>query len=396
MRLRSVSIRGAAVGVAALLAGAGLWAAPAGASTRPGASAAVLKVVASGLNEPHGVTIGANGDLYVAEAGNGRVGAACKVGTEKACANDSGAIARVTAGGKVTRIVKGLSSIGNPGDAPGAAGVAGVWIVGHYIYGIIQNSNINSKTGKETYGKAGALLGDLVRAPLSGGKAKEIASFGPYEAAHNPDHGAGQGPGDPPIDSDPYGVVAYHGGIAVADAAGNDVLFVNAAGKISTLAVLPLISEPTSGGHHVMSQAVPTSLAVGPDGALYVGELGGAASNDVGDVNVYRIGSHGRLTVVARRLTMIGGIAFDHSGRLLVLEIDTAGIADPSQGLPAPGALIRINKNKSRTTLAEAGLEYPLGVAVAKDGAIYLSNFGILPASGGPIPGLSGELVRLG
>ena len=50
------------------------------------------------------------------------------------------------------------------------------------------------------------------------------------------------------IDSDPYGLVAYNGGFAVADAAANDMLFVNAAGQISTLAVLPLISEPTSAG----------------------------------------------------------------------------------------------------------------------------------------------------
>jgi sugar lactone lactonase YvrE len=149
-------------------------------------------------------------------------------------------------------------------------------------------------------------------------------------------------------------------------------------------------------GGHVKSQSVPTSLAVGPDGALYVGDLGGAAGNDAGDVNVYRIGANHKLTVVARRLTMIGGIAFDHSGRLLVLEIDTAGIADPSPGLPAPGAVIRINKNKTRTTLAEAGLEYPLGLAVAKDGSIYVSNYGILPGAGGPILGLSGELDHIG
>ena len=49
-------------------------------------------------------------------------------------------------------------------------------------------------------------------APLTGGPATSVASLGPYEAANNPDGGAGSGPGDPPIDSDPYGVVAYHGG----------------------------------------------------------------------------------------------------------------------------------------------------------------------------------------
>ena len=87
-----------------------------------------------------------------------------------------------------------------------------------------------------------------------------------------------------------------------------------------------------------MAQPVPTSLAVGPDGALYVGELGGAVAghrNDVGDVNVYRIAPGGTPTVYASGLTMIGSIAFDQAGRLLVMEIDTAGINDPSMGLPA-------------------------------------------------------------
>ena len=115
-----------------------------------------------------------------------------------------------------------------------------------------------------------------------------MASFGPYEAVNNPDQVNPPVAGEQAIDSDPYGLVAYNGGFAVADAAANDILFVSAAGQISTLAVLPVISEP-SGGGSVMAQAVPTSLAVGPDGALYVGELGGASSNDVGDVNVYRI-----------------------------------------------------------------------------------------------------------
>ena len=201
----------------------------------------------------------------------------------------------------------------------------------------------------------------------------------------------------PPIDSDPYGVVAYNGGFAVADAAANDVLFVNAAGQISTLAVLPLVPEPTGTGT-VMAQPVPTSLAVGPDGALYVGELGGAAANDVGDVNVYRIVPGQAPAVYASGLTMIGRIAFDQAGRLLVLEIDTAGIRDPSPatGLPAPGAIIRINKNGTRTTLAKTGLlSFPLGMTVAKDGSVYATNFGILPGAGSPIPGLSGQVVRV-
>jgi hypothetical protein len=364
--------------------------------------AAGLQVVASGLNQPHKLTIGPDGNIYVAEAGDGVIGPNCAAGgtgTETDCANNSGTIDRITPQGSVTHVVTGLPSVGSPPGGSSSAGVADVQVVNGKIYGVIQNQNIDPTTGQQTYGSAGALLGDLVSAPLSGGTATSVASFGPYEAANNPDHGAGAGgPGEPAIDSDPYAVVAYNGGFAVADAAANDVLFVNAAGQISTLAVLPLITEPTSGGP-VTAQPVPTSLAVGPDGALYVGELGGVGGpgtgNDVGDVNVYRIAPGGTPTVVASGLTMIGSIAFDQAGRLLVMEIDTAGILDPaSSGLPAPGAIIRINADGSQTTLASDGLEFPLGIAVAKDGSVYASNFGVIPATG-PAPGLSGQVVRV-
>ena len=294
----------------------------------------------------------------------------------------------------MTHVVTQLPSVGNPGGGASSAGVAGVQVLNGRIYGVIQNQNIDPTTGEQTYGPAGALLGDLVSAPLSGGPATSVASFGPYEAANNPDGGAGVGPGDPAIDSDPYGIVAFDGGIAVADAAANDILFVNAAGQISTLAVLPLIPEPTAPAR-VMAQPVPTSLAVGPDGALYVGELGGAAGNDAGDVNVYRIVPGQAPTVYASGLTMIGSIAFDQAGRLLVLEIDTAGIDDPSPGLPSPGAIIRINHDGSRTTLASAGLIFPLGLTVARDGSVYASNYGVLPGTGSPIPGLSGQVVQV-
>jgi hypothetical protein len=357
-----------------------------------------LQVVASGLNQPHKLSIGPDGNIYVAEAGDGVIGADCVTGTEMGCANNSGTIDRVTPQGSVSSVVTGLPSVGSPPGGSASAGVADVQVVNGKIYGVIQNQNIDPTTGEQTYGPAGALLGDLVSAPLSGGTATSVASFGPYEAANNPDRGAGSGGGmEPAIDSDPFAVVPYNGGFAVADAAANDVLFVNPAGQISTLAVLPLISEPTTGGP-VMAQPVPTSLAVGPDGALYVGELGGVGGpgtgNDVGDVNVYRIAPGQTPTVFASGLTMIGDIAFDQAGRLLVLEIDTAGILDPAP-LPAPGAIIRINADGSRTTLASAGLEFPLGMAVAKDGSIYASNYGVIPATGGPIPGISGEIVRV-
>ena len=123
------------------------------------------------------------------------------------------------------------------------------------------------------------------------------------------------------------------------------------------LAVFPTISEvaapltlgPTqTTAVTIDAQPVPDSVTVGPDGALYVGELGGEPF-DVGTSSVYRVVPGHAPQVYASGFTAIGDIAFDHWGRLLVLEIDQAGINDPalaSGGLPTPGAIIRVGPQR--------------------------------------------------
>src|SRR6202041_2052475 len=111
----------------------------------------------------HGLTVGANGDLYVAEAGDGLAPASCTDGGEVSCADTSGTIDRVTPGGTVTHVVTGLSSVaGGGGAALASAGVAGVAVSGNTVYGVVQDQNINATTGADTYGPAGATLGDVV------------------------------------------------------------------------------------------------------------------------------------------------------------------------------------------------------------------------------------------
>jgi hypothetical protein len=142
---------------------------------------------------------------------------------------------------------------------------------------LVQDQNLNQKTGAETYGPGGQWLGTLLSAPAGGGHPTPEANLGLYEGAHNPDHGAGAKLfGEQPIDSDPYAVVNWNAGLAIADAAGNDVQFYSN-GTLSTLAVLPLIPETIPANsmgkgeppHTIVAgaQPVPDSLAVGPNGA---------------------------------------------------------------------------------------------------------------------------------
>ncbi|HEY5194320.1 MAG TPA: hypothetical protein VIJ39_10680 [Solirubrobacteraceae bacterium] len=85
-----------------------------------------------------------------------------------------------------------------------------------------------------------------MRFPLFFGSPHIQASFGPFEAHNDPDGGEGSAVeigAESAIDSDPYSFVPYRGGVVVADAAGNDLLFVAPSGAISVLAVLPTIPE---------------------------------------------------------------------------------------------------------------------------------------------------------
>src|SRR5581483_37434 len=266
-------------------------------------------------------------------------------------------------------------------------------------------TNLDPTTGESPFGPGATFLGDLVR--FGSGSPKIQARFGPFEAHNNPDKGEGtavEAGQESAIDSDPYGFVPYHGGWAVADAAGNDLLWVSHSGEIHVLAVFPTISELAPPGTFgpgqttpvpVQAQPVPDSVAVGPDGALYVGELGGFPFNP-GTSKVYRVVPGHSPTVAASGFTAISDIKFDPWGRLLVLEIDQAGLLDPAaeEGLPTPGALIGVHHNGTKSTLLTTGLEFPTGLAIGWGGHTYVSNFGVLPATGGP-GGLSGQVDRV-
>jgi sugar lactone lactonase YvrE len=87
--------------------------------------------------------------------------------------------------------------------------------------------------------------------------------------------------------------------------------------------------------------------------------------------------------VHAQGFTTIIDLAFDHLGRLIVLQTGP----DPFDATLA-GALIRVAPDGQRTVLASAGLTNPGGVAVAGPGMFYLTS-GL--ATGGD----AGTLLRL-
>lgn len=354
-----------------------------------------LHVVAANLNNPHKLFLGPGGSIYVVEAGSGGRDNCLGSGTARTCIGLSGSITRI-AGATRTRVVTGLWSGAEP-DGRRAEGPADVIVRGRTYDVLLQDGSINA-SGFNELGPDGEFAGDLISTPRGRAKPAVIFNFAAFEAARNPDHGAGPGArfGDQPIDSDPYAFTSYRGGFAVVDAAGNDLLWVKPGGKVSVLAVFPTQTEPLTpeigkeigaplSMTSIVVQSVPTCVAVGPDGALYVGELTGVPYAP-GRARIWRVVPGKKPAVFASGFTNISDVAFDGKN-LLVLEMTTKGLLAGA----SPGALIRIAPNGARAVIASKGLVTPTGLAVGSR-SIYISNDGVYPASGA---GPHGELISL-
>jgi hypothetical protein len=360
-----------------------------------GAGQPAFRVVATHLNNPRKIFVVPNGAVYVVEAGlGGRSPCFGKTATAT-CVGLTGSITKI-ADGQQRRVVTGLVSFAYP-SGDNAQGPSDVRVTGDTYDVLFDDDDINS-IGANGLGPDATTAGDLISTPAGKASPSVIVNLAAFEAARNPSHGAGPGPkfGDPHIDSNPYAFTSYRGGEAIVDAAADDLLWVSPSGAISVLAVFPtqrealtptldrLIGAPAT-MRSITVQAVPTSVVVGPDGALYVGELTGAPY-EVGKAVVWRVVPGKKMTVFASGFTNISDVAFDGKD-LLVLEIAAKGLLDMS----SPGALIRVAPNRDRTVIASRGLIDPTGIAVG-NGSIYISNFGTFRGTGS---GPHGELVSL-
>lgn len=340
---------------------------------------ATFTVVAQGLNNPRGITFGYDGALYVAEAGKGGAGPCGAGPVGDLCFGNTGSISRIDVQrGIQERILTGLPSLAAP-NGMAAFGAHDIGFLSRTNGYVVMGLGGDPTKRTATFGPGAARLGTMLTgAPGRGWK--NYSDLGAYEARANPDRGL--------IDTDPYSVLVLPGRTVVADAGANAVVQVDSSGAQSTLAVFPdrmVDAPPFLGmppGAQIPMQAVPTTVVMGPDGALYVGQLTGFPF-PVGGANVYKVPANGGTpTVYASGFSSIIDIAFGRDGSLYVLEIAKNGLLAAEQGGDFSGGLFRVAPNGTKTEILVTGLMAPGGLVIAPDGSIYITNKAVLPDTG--------------
>ena len=383
------------------------------------APVASIEVVVGGLNNPRGVDMAADGSVHLAEAGSG--GDDCvNVGTPEEpfelCFGLTGA---------VTMVAEGVAEqVG--GALPSNADATGTFSTGPHDTAEGSDGTIYTVIGLgATAADRDGVAGEIAIAANFGtlmmlgddGSWSVLADLAAYEFANNvagdfyPDQETGEpDPDAPNLESNPYSVLAVDDGVLVVDAGANAVFHVAADGTISTYAIFPaeMVEAPEflglPPGTMIPMDAVPTSIAIGPDGAYYVGQLTGFPF-PVGGAKVWRLEDldgdgdvleAGEKTVYAEGLTAVVDIEFGADGTLYAVEIAKNGLlaaeeAGPDDVEAVTGAVVAIAEDGSQTEVASAGLILPGGVAVADDGSLFVTNYSVFPDTGE----MTGQLVHI-
>lgn len=339
---------------------------------------ATMRVVATNLNNPRGLTIGPDGGIYVAEGGVG--GTDCYAvdpgdPTVIYCIGGTGSVTRIE-NGVQTRIATGLPSLAAP-DGFAAGGPSRISWRPRDAFSVIIGLGADPAVRDQLAAAFNPMFGDmgkLVRMNPAGSWSY-MADVAAYEGVANPDGGM--------VDSNPYAVYSALGRKRlVADAGGNSLIEVSNDGQARTAAVFPariVPYPPMFGGGEGPMESVPTAVDEGPDGAIYVGELTGFPFLP-GNANVYRLTPRQGPQVFASGFSAIHDIAFGPDGSLYVLEIAADLMACELFG-DCNGRLIRVAPNGTRTTLAQ-GLPFPGGVAVNQSGQVFITLFSTMPGMG--------------
>jgi hypothetical protein len=331
-----------------------------------------FEVVASGLLSPRHLTFSPKGTLYVVEAGSGGTGPCVEhpaPDLPEFCLGFSGGVTEVRDDGPDERVLTGLTSIASTAQQQGPSDLA---FRGAKTFVLSIGLGGNDQY-RDAFGEDGVLLGTLVTGQIGDEDVSLFADVLANELDANPD--------GTDIDSNPVGLLRHGSRYLVADAGGNAVVQVLHDGSFSTVAALPpgsALAPPFLGlppGTQIPTDAVPTSVVRGPDGAYYISQLTGFPFEQ-GDANIWRVVPGESPTVYASGLTNLTDLDFAEDGTLYAVEISSEGILT---GLM--GALVKITPGGSDHETIVGELFAPYGVAIRRDVA-YVSICAVCPGAG--------------
>jgi sugar lactone lactonase YvrE len=334
-------------------------------------------VVASGLMNPRYVAVDADGTLYVSEAGaagDEKIFEPVGEGTPEAQAavltsrGLTGQVTKVAPDGTQSVLAAGLPSYSFGTEVVGPAGIT------------ISNGKIFLAIGGP--GPATSIVppipnqDSVVSIDPATGTVTLVADLGAYERSTNPDPNA--------VDSDLYGIdAAPDGTLYVADAGGNVVYKVDqTTGEFSVLADIPGLpfegANPNRGGANEIDP-VPTGVAVGPDGNIYVALLSGGPF-PAGAAKVLKITPDGEISDAVTGLTMGADVAFSPDGALYASQLSLNLLQSP----PANGNVVVANADGT-TSVVVGDLFIVNGISFDGAGNLYIVVNASAPAGTPPV-----------
>ncbi|MFN8526508.1 MAG: ScyD/ScyE family protein [Chloroflexota bacterium] len=288
-----------------------------------------LVVVADGLVNPRGLAFGADGALYVAEAGNGGPGE-IDLGrkrnhrfgkTGRLTVLDPGAGQRILLDGLPSIVTAAREEVGPSGLAVAAGDLylltaSGGWDMGDRAYdsGVFRLSRSGSM--ERILDLTGFNLTSPARARREDPRADVPAGM-------------------------PYGLAALGQDLYLTDGNHDVVTRVTLDGRASRVLEYPA------------SDRALTGISAGPDGLLYVAEYVPG--------KITRLSPAGEASEAAGGFALPIGVAFDRSSRMCVLEY--------------AGLVICVSADGTRETVA-SGLDQATAIVTGPDGDLYVSNHG--------------------